>query len=124
MSTHHFYCSHCKTNKTHESDFTTGYARKRNGHKVCFDCMATVTEKEMLRDGKTFLYLTETPTGQYEVSNWCGTWKRRVMYASKGRHNIARVRYDVWFRVKGTEWHGVQYGDNTQVVHCKMLKSA
>jgi hypothetical protein len=40
-----------------------------------------------------------------------------------GRHNIAGVRYDVWFRgPDGHVWWGVQYGDMTQICHCKRTK--
>ena len=34
--------------------------------------------------------------------------------------DIAGKRLDVWFYgPDGYIWHGVQYGDNTQIVHCK-----
>ena len=132
MGTHKFYCSHCKQNKSHKSDSTTGYASKRNGHKVCFECCAVVDKQYMDKYGKINLCLTLNPKAlglcqphMHHVSNWPGTLKFSLVQHSKGRHNIAGSRNDVWFHdAHGRTWHGVQYGEWTQVVHCKRLKTA
>lgn len=73
--------------------------------------------------GRAVLYLTGKP-GEYEVTNWVGSMRLKPWRVRKGRHNIAGTRYDVWFNLDGATWHGVQYGENTQIVRCKRLKQA
>jgi hypothetical protein len=76
----------------------------------------------MIADGKGILYLTEKD-GRYILTDWPGklAFPCRV---TKGRHNMARVRYDARFTgPDGKQWHSVTYGDNTQIAHCKRLKS-
>lgn len=35
------------------------------------------------------------------------------------------VRYDTWFTgPDGKQWHAVQYGDNTQIAHCRRTKGS
>jgi len=47
----------------------------------------------------------------------------KVLRVTTGRHNFGLTRYDVWFDGKdGHIWHGVQYGDNAQILHCKRTK--
>ena len=71
----------------------------------------------MTEHGRIMLYLSNG-----EVMNWPGTL-RFPAHVRKGRHNIAGSRYDVWFAgPDGFQWHGVQYGDNTQICHCKRTK--
>jgi hypothetical protein len=71
----------------------------------------------MAQRGRIALYYTGD-----EVINWPGTLRIPVDYSSAGRHNIAGTRTDVWFRFGGAEWHGVTYGEMTQIVHCKRKK--
>jgi hypothetical protein len=53
---------------------------------------------------------------------WPGTLKIRCGVRT-GRHNIAGKRYDVWFvGPDGKNWHGVTYGDNTQICRVRRLK--
>ena len=83
----------------------------------------------MRETGKATLYLTRRdnvePKGSYNywVSNWPGSLQIKCVNSRKGRHNIVRVRYDVDFKFEGNWWHGTQYGDNTQIVHCRRVKS-
>lgn len=70
---------------------------------------------------KFYMYLTGDIQSGHYVSNWPGSFKIRV-YPRKGRHNFAGVRYDFWFNVGNHEFHGVQYGDNTQVAYIRCLK--
>lgn len=113
-----------------KSEHTTGYGLTRTGHKHCFDCCGKEDLRTMTRDGKIILYLTMKPEAfrhgdkfaDCTVSNWPGTLKFQGR-VRKGRHNIARNRYDVWFNgPDGKQWHGVQYGDNTQICHVKRNK--
>lgn len=64
------------------------------------------------------------------VSNWPGSLKLKVYSMRIGSHNMANCRYDVWFEVLNPEtnrlekWHGVCYGDGTQICHCKRTKDS
>ena len=55
------------------------------------------------------------------VQNWPGSLKIPC-HTRCGDHNIARTRYDVWFKFEGYEWWGVYYGEDTQLIHCKRTK--
>ena len=133
MVTTVFTCYRCKVEKTHTSEISTGYGRDDNDNKICFECCAEQDKSYMREHGKITLYLNYEIEIGYQgsrrylnkrVSNWPGTLKLPVSHMTRGRHNIAHTRYDVWFMFEGKEWHGVQYGDNTQVVHCKRVKRA
>lgn len=111
----------------------SGYAIMRKGDKdvrVCYDCCAIHDAQIMDSHGKMVLYLVakrEESHGHslttYEVTNWPGTLVFPALSVKKGRHNIAGSRTDVWFQDShGKEWHGVQYGDFTQIIHCKRTK--
>jgi len=46
-----------------------------------------------------------------------------ILRSRSGRHNIAGIRVDVWFRgPDGMPWHGVNYGHHSQLTHCKRVK--
>ena len=112
-----FKCSICRTDKPVEDSGGTGYA-KRGSRLICYACCATLDKRAMARTGRATMYLTESIRGVY-VSNWPGTLAIKTGAPRKGRHNIAGTRTDVWFRFEGHEWHGVQYGNNTQIIHCR-----
>lgn len=107
------------------SSFTTGYGVMPDGKKHCYDCCGEMDREFMVREGKMVLYLTDR-----EVTNWPGTLKFKCYHKREGRHNIARVRYDVWFNgpdehgnMTGAKWWGVQYGNFTQICHCRRIKN-
>ena len=104
-------------------EHTTGYGTDEKGYRYCWECCAKRDQQQMKDDGRITLYLTNPDSGQSVLTNWPGSLAIYPYRLSKGRHNIARVRYDVWFSFEGTQWHGVQYGDNTQLCHCKRVKS-
>lgn len=107
----------------------TGYAVDRDTQlKVCYDCCAARDKKDMESYDKFLLYLCKeaepvsSPCG-YVVSNWPGTLKFPVQTMKKGGHNISGSRRDVWFKDHvGSEWHGVQYGNFSQICYCKKRK--
>lgn len=87
---------------------------------VCYACCAEDDKARMIETGRAMLYLTTTAPAH--VSNWPGSLSFPVPYISRGRHNMARVRYDVTFTgPDGRQWRGTQYGDNTQICHCRRL---
>ena len=118
-----------------DNGFTTGYGQDSNGNKICYDCCAIVDLADMRESGKITLYLTEIhdrPEKRYDhaykVTNWPGSLIFPVIDYRWGSHNIAGSRIDVWFMDKTNpsgwqKWHGVSYGDNTQLVHCRRINS-
>ena len=96
----------------------TGYATNDKNEMICYDCCAINDREHMRSTGRIMLYDTDT-----ELTNWPGTLRFPSTYRRKGHHNIAGNRYDMWFHFDGFEWHGVRYGDNTQIVHCRRTKT-
>lgn len=101
---------------------STGYGTNEKDEIVCYSCCAEIDKQWMRDKGKITLYLTGQ-AGAREVTNWPGTLRFPARGYKQSPHNIARYRYDVWFNgPDGHVWHGVQYGDNTQLIHCKRTK--
>ncbi len=123
-----FTCWQCGETKPIQTEGGTGYARvdTPQGEKiVCYDCCAVRDRIQMVQTGRITLYLTRPGIGSGQVANWPGTLHFPVHQGAikTGRHNIAGKRYDVWFTgPDGKPWHGVQYGDNTQICHCRRVK--
>lgn len=114
-------CNICGKEIVSDSPYTTGYGIDENNNKVCYACCGEQDTEYMKTHDKTMLYLVKRENDWY-VTNWPGTLSVKVATPKKGRHNIARTRYDVWFAFADKFWHGVQYGDFTQVCHCKVVK--
>lgn len=125
-------CTRCsKAIFSSPESMVAGYVIDKDNNKICYDCCAELDKERMRQDGKIILYLAceperncRTPEGRHSagtVSNWCGTLQFKC-HTRTGKHNIAGVRYDCWFVFEGYYWHGVTYGDNTQVCHCKRTK--
>jgi hypothetical protein len=111
----------CGHPESEHSNLTTGYGRDAEGKRHCFVCCAGRDQNEMLETGKITLYLDQD---KHRATNWPGSLVFKVGHIAKGRHNMARVRYDTWFTgPDGHEWHGVQFGDNTQLLHCKRTRN-
>jgi hypothetical protein len=94
-----------------------------NGETLCYSCCAEI-EKQFMRDyGAITLYLNLTAYHTCEeVLNWPGTLRFKVLECRKGNHNFAGIRRDVWFEFEGWIWHGVQYGDYSELCHCRITK--
>ena len=100
---------------------TTGYGTDASGRTSCYACCADMDRAQMIRDGRTTLYLRKSERSG-EVTNWPGSLRFRTGPVVKGRHNLAGTRYDTWFTgPDGREWHAVQYGENTEIAHCKRI---
>lgn len=116
----HYQCSCCHNVLPSKIAGGAGYGVWVHGEKVCYDCCGVMDEIYMIEHDRITLYLD---TEERTVSNWSGSLVFGPIALTKGRHNIAGVRYDVWFAgPNGTQWHGVQYGNDTQLCHCKRLK--
>ena len=89
----------------------------------------------MVETGLAFLYITTEGEGSPElgrksqrwhsgyVSNWPGTLKFPArgcgVRVRKNAHNWGLTRSDIWFNgPDGFKWHGVSYGDYTQLTRC------
>lgn len=108
-------CGHTPSEHT---PHTTGYGTDSKGHTYCYSCCARLDNEQMLKDGQIALYLSDS-----KVTNWPGSLEFTVTCYHKGKHNIAVSRHDVWFTGPDNHvWHGVQYGNWTQICHCKRTK--
>ena len=104
---------------------TTGYGITQTGARFCYDCCAYIEKSAMMESGRTTLYLSKNKNGDWDLTDWSGHLSFPVRTLHGGRHNIARTRYDVWFKgPDGMLWHGVQYGEWTQLCHCKRTRKA
>ena len=109
------YCGH---EPSEHSECTTGYGSDSRGRRYCYDCCAERERDAMIKTGQGVLYLTDKG-----ITDWPGRLVFKPYHRTKGRHNIARTREDVWFIGPDSKrWHGVLYGHNTQVVHCNRTK--
>lgn len=130
-----FHCDFCKTDTPIQTSGGTGYAKLISGHIACYDCCATLDREEVARSGEYTLYLSykgsrpeDFKWGKVDVTNWPGTLRFLVGQRRIGRHNLVGRHYDVWFAGPDKQgnltatWHGVTYGDNTQICHCRRVK--
>jgi len=117
-----FVCSQCETEKEAKQDGGTGYALLY-GKKVCYECCGKndLNELNNATIGAKFTHYLVVRDGKYFVTNWPGTFSHPVT-VSIGRHNIAGKRYDSWFKVGKNRFHGVTFGDWTQIHHIKCIK--
>lgn len=114
-------CGHAESP---HSAFTRGYGTDARGDRHCYDCCAKRERLAMIETGRGTLYLVRGEARD-ELTDWPGKLRFMVGYIRKGRHNIAGVRYDGQFRgPDGKLWRFTQYGDNTQVAHCRRLKGS
>lgn len=138
----------CGHKPSPHSSFTTGYGTDATGKTHCYACCAARDKAGMIETGRATLYLIgrdvppegneaagfatrgsgfskedRTKLKRWYLTNWPGSLSFPVRFMRQGAHNMARVRYDAWFTgPDGKNWHAVQYGDNTQIAHCRRIK--
>ena len=117
-----FTCHICHKVIEVDSTIVSGYGIDKDDNKVCYSCCGYEDRAQMMMNDKHTLYLSGNAKDGYKISNWPGTLSLRAGYVRKGGHNIAGSRYDVWFNIDGRNWHGVQYSENTQILHCRTIK--
>lgn len=107
------------------ANFDTWQDENKNPVQICMDCSKKAWKK-LLSDipirGKINLYLTYGKEEKY-VSNWIGSLKIYLHRIKASPHNIAGTRRDFWFNIDGSKFHGVQYGEFSQIAHCTRTKS-
>jgi hypothetical protein len=115
----------CGHEPSEHSDFTTGYGKDANGKTFCYACCAKNDKAQMIRDGRATLYLTaEKETNRFAVTNWPGSLSFPVGSIKTGRHNIARTVTTAYFSgPDGKTWSARQYGDMSDLAHCRRLAS-
>ena len=117
----------CKCGKPCKpSGISAGYAVDKDGNHYCYTC-SSKHEEQTLRElpigGKTYLYLTfDKENCRWKLQNWTGLLSIPIYSVKRGRHNFAGNRYDFWFVYHGNTYHGVQYGDNTEVATVTRIK--
>ncbi len=122
-----FNCSKCGLLKPVQTSGGTGYGvDRKTDAKTCYACIGEEDQKELenaVIGDKFTHYLTNSNNEGYQVTNWPGSWKTGKLHCRKGRHNIAGCRYDVWFKVGKNYFHGVTFGNMTQICHIKCVKN-
>lgn len=113
-----FICADCRNVLSMRGRYGPGYGNLPEG-KICYACCADRDREHMRREGQIVLYWN----GGNMVTNWPETLEIIIQRKQLGQHNWGLPRYDVWFAFDSRVWHGVQIGDNTQVVHCKRTKT-
>lgn len=102
------------------NNVSSGYGINDKGEKICYDCCGKIDAarlRDMAIGEKTYLYLSKD-----RVTNFPNTLNIPIILKRIGRHNIARIRTDVWFEYAGHTFHGVCYGDFSQILHVKRIK--
>ena len=125
MSSHRFVCVDCGQEKIHvkPNRSRTGYGIEGQGEEGLLLLLREARFCRYAATGRAVLYLTEEGPEGAVVTNWPGILKFRVRHKRVGSHNLAGRRVDVWFTDSdGREWHGVNYGHNSQLCHCRRLR--
>lgn len=125
-----FYCKDCSPRfgalkRIEYSEHATGYSTLFDSEeRVCYECCATRDKAYMKEHGEIALYLSDDGAmSSARVGNWAGSLSFKVINYRRSKHNIAGVRYDVWFRDDdGAIWWGVNYGHNSQITRCRRTK--
>lgn len=108
------------------SSISTGYGTAPNGERHCYACCAEQDKAQMIRDGKSDLYLTKRDGTRYEVSNWPGSLRLPVTHFRESKTNgFGRMmsRTDVWFTgPDGKPWYGRHQGDFNQCCRVRRIK--
>jgi hypothetical protein len=126
----HFWCVECSPKfgtlkRIEYAPHSVGYATEFDSDKkVCYECCAVRDKAYMKEHGEIALYLSDDGAmSSARVGNWAGSMNYKVIRYSRSKHNIAGVRYDVWFRDDdGALWWGVNYGHNSQLTRCRRIK--
>lgn len=112
-----------------------GYDADHNPY--CYPCASAEGMRQVLEDGKGYMYLTRNVKRQAEynqrigyppecaavVGDWPGIVKIHCYGIRESWHNMAGKRYDYWFPMAdGHVWHGYTIGDNARIAHVRRTK--
>ena len=112
------HCSLCTQPYTADNKLV---AYSLSGQRTyCLACSSIVENQANAASDRITLYYGY---GRADVvTNWTGDIRFRVERTKTGNHNMTGRRADVWFTAYGSRWHGVQYGSDTELLHCTRLK--
>ena len=102
-----------------------GYGKDRDGNIVCYDCAGKMDADtlESLKPGEWMdLYLVNDVDGNYWVQNWPGSLKFNIYPPPHWQAQSFRNWYDIWFFFRNNRYHGVKYGNNTEIVHIQKVR--
>jgi hypothetical protein len=118
-------CSIC-SEQINGTGISPGYALNDSGEKICYKCcgvqdavqLSAITGKEEM-----YLYLSFNKEKKtYEITNWPATLIINPTRIHSGKHNIAGTQTHVWFRFNHEYFHGVNFGNTSQVLVVKKIK--
>ena len=103
----------------------TGYAVLWDGRKYCYQCSAEVDAQRLrgLAIGESMHLYLVVRNNVWRVNNFTGLLSLPVYRIKFGRHNFAGIRYDFWFIYYKQKYHGVVYGDDTQLAKVTRVKN-
>ena len=109
----------CGHKPSKHDTFTTGYGYDKDKKTFCYDCCAKNEAQYMRESKRVVLYLVNNDK---EVTDWPGHLRFNVTHKSTGKHNFGIKRTDIWFVFENHYWHGIHYGENSDLVYCKQTK--
>jgi hypothetical protein len=120
-----YKCRTCGKVEANDKTGTYGvnYSVDLRGRKHCLDCAHKRELKDAIKTGQFTAYLVDDTATSGRIVSFHGLEFAKVHGIRRSWHNMAgrNGRRDVWFRMAGRTWHGVNIGDN-QIVRCKALK--
>jgi hypothetical protein len=91
-----------------------------DGLLCCESCITDIDDSKMFDAVSIDLYLD----GKV-LSNGVNTLKIMIDSVKKSNNRMFGLRYDIWFKYAGKNWHGIKMGnDYFNVVKCKVKKVA
>ncbi len=125
MIEHRFVCVDCGEEKIHVDSLTTGYGIDKQGAQGLLLLLREADSADMSATGRAVLYLTEEGPEGAVVSNWPGLRSFGSVTSAWVLTTLPVGAVDVWFTDSdGREWHGINYGHNSQLCHCRRLRVA
>ena len=123
-NTEKVFCHECGCECKPDGIFA-GYGTDKDGNKFCYECCGKHDKQELenMKIGeKTIQYLHKDDENKWWVVNFPSSLKLRIWMVHEGRHNIAGIRRDVWFDFNGNNFHGVQYGNFSELCYIRRVK--
>jgi hypothetical protein len=116
-----FICDQCHSTIVNTDSHTTGYGINKENQKICFACCGANDKRDLINlpfGKKMQLYFDGK-----KITNWSGSLQIYPNNIKYGKHNFCKSRTDVYFKVNGNNFHGVQMGDYNQILHINSYKS-
>lgn len=124
------YCHSCGNEITKPTGSGAGYGQDDQGRYFCYPCCAVQDAEYMAQHGRITLYLDQE---NKRLTNWPGSLvvpyyhERKTESTRYSRLYGGRVYVTyttVYFMFNDARWIGRHYGDDSDLIHCKRLKTA